>query len=62
MPECLDCGNQVAFVHRIRGTETRLYDADGEFDGAEYQQFESVECWCDECGSHNVAFDEAADE
>ncbi len=57
MPACLSCGNQVAFVHQVRGTETRLYNANGEYDGSEYRQFETTTCWCDECGSHNVEFD-----
>ena len=57
MPACLSCGTQVAFVHQVRGTETRLYNAKGEYDGSEYQQFETTACWCDECGSHNVEFD-----
>jgi len=57
MPACLSCENQVAFVHQIEGTETRLYNANGEYDGSEYQQFETTACWCDECESHNVEFD-----
>jgi hypothetical protein len=57
MPACLSCGNRVAFVHQVRGTETRLYNANGEYDGSEYQQFETTAWWCDECGSDNVEFD-----
>ena len=57
MPKCRDCENRVSFVHRIRGTETRLYDRSGEVDKIEYQQIESTECWCTECDSHNIAFD-----
>lgn len=54
MPVCGNCGHRVAFVHRIRGTETRLYDAAGNYDGSEYQQFETVELWCADCESRDV--------
>ena len=57
MPKCRDCGNIKSFVHRIRGTETRLYDRSGEIDKIEDQQIESTECWCAECKSHNIVFD-----
>lgn len=46
-----------SFVHRIRGTETRLYDRSGEIDKIEAQQIESTECWCGECESQNIVFD-----
>jgi hypothetical protein len=57
MPVCQDCGNTESFVHRIRGTETRLYVESGEIDKVEEQSIESTECWCAECESHNVVFD-----
>ena len=57
MPVCRDCGNTSAFVHRVKGTETRLYDETGDFDGTENQHLESEDCWCAECKSHNVVFD-----
>lgn len=57
MPVCNDCGNRVAFVHDVEGTETRLYTARGDFDGTEYQQFESRDAWCADCNGRNVEFD-----
>lgn len=57
MPLCNDCGNRVAFVHEVEGTETQLYDKDGILDGIEDQQLETISCWCAECSSHNVEFD-----
>jgi hypothetical protein len=56
MSECLDCGQSVAFNHEVEGTETRIYDGEGYLDSVEHQQLETRDCWCDECGSHNVEF------
>jgi hypothetical protein len=57
MPVCHNCGNQVAFIHQIHGTEIRLYDANGDFDSVECQQFETDTTRCAECNSSNVTIE-----
>jgi hypothetical protein len=54
LPICHDCGNQVAFICQIHGTETRLYNGHGDIDSAECQDFEADDAWCATCESHNV--------
>jgi DNA-directed RNA polymerase subunit RPC12/RpoP len=54
MPVCLECGHQVAFIHHIHGSEIRLYDANGNVDSVESQQFETDTIQCAECKSQNV--------
>jgi len=57
MPVCQDCGNTEAFVHRVRGTETRHYDGDEHVTTTDAETLESEECWCANCESRNVVFD-----
>lgn len=57
MPECLDCGNQEAFVHFGHATETRIYDDSGDYLETVDSEFETRELWCKDCDSRRVRRD-----
>lgn len=54
MPECRNCGNDVAFVAHVEGQQLRIYAKDGTVDETTDETYDLVELQCAECESTDI--------